>query len=163
MFKEPEALIPLWDYGWCEHRIIESPDGLAADRVVDNYLRSPQFGTSFVYPEPSENPELHGPFLRSAIQASHFEPIPMSEVLPRLRRICFESPDTKPISSKQWSELEHLAMEVLKRNEIAFQLSLTVQDTEIQHELGWVILDFHEFILANTHSHQIERLVIGYD
>lgn len=163
MFKDPEALIPLWDYGWCEHRIIEPSIGSEDVGVVENYLSSPQFGTSFIYPEPGENPELHGPFLRSAIRVSHFEPIPMSEVLPALRRICYESPDSILVTSEQWNELERLANEVLMRNELAYRLLLTVQDTEIQHEWGWVILDFHEFIFANTQSQQIERLVIGYD
>ncbi|MBK8792861.1 MAG: hypothetical protein IPN59_06805 [Holophaga sp.] len=162
MIEEPEALIPLWDYGWCEHRIIEC-QGKSDIEIVKNYLECEEFGTSFVFPEPGDNPTLHGPFLRSAIQTSHFVPVSIEEVLPRLKSICFDSPGTKPVSQEQWDELEHLTESLVKRSDVAFQLTLTTENTEAQHEWGWVILDFHEFIFTTRGSGKIERLVIGYD
>lgn len=162
MSKALKGLIQLWDYGWCQHCFIDFPAGMDADGPVEAYFRSPQFGTSFVHPSPGDDPACHGPFFSDAIQPSHFEPIAKTEVLERLRAICFCS-GSHPVSSDQWRELERLAMEVISRNELAFELSLSVQDTEIQHDWGWVLEIFHEFIFANKQSKQIERLVIGYD
>jgi len=162
MPETPDALLPLWDYGWCEHRIIKCADD-PSNGIVESYLRCEQFGNSFVFPEPGVDSTLHGPFRRTALLSSHFAPVSLSEILTKLREICFHSPDTKAVSLEQWNALECLAKTLIDRNEFAFQLTLTVKDTEAKHEWDWVILDFYEFIFVSHGSGTIERLVIGND
>ena len=163
MPQESSNYLALWDYGWCEHCTIKLPGQSTPNDIPNAYLLSHEFGTSFVFPEPGNNPNLHGPFLRSSIEAKHFKPFPIADLSQRLRSICLESPDTKPVDLEQWQELELLARSVIDRNNIAFELSLTTADSEAHHEWGWVLLEFREFIFSNPGSSCIERLVIGYD
>lgn len=163
MLSTHPNLIPLWDYGWCEHRIIELPQTPQTTEIPHAYLQCQEFGTSFVFPEPGDNPDLQGPFQRSAILPSHFKSVSTQTVLPAIKTICFDLPDIKPVSLEQWQELESLICSVLQRNSLAFELVITTENTELQHDWGWVLLEFREFLFGNPGSNQIERLAIGYD
>ena len=127
------------------------------------YRHSDAFGTSFVGPEPSDTPELHGPFLSSSISDSDFELITPQHFQDLIAAIPETSGFTESPTDDQWQAVQYLVSEVSSRHKWLFGLRLTEDSQECFHDWGFVLSIFREFICASPDSEFAERLVFGYD
>lgn len=165
MTQSPRNLLPLWDYGWCEHERVELPRCQSPQDVIREYRHSDAFRTSFVGSEASHTPalELHGPFLRSSISESDFKLITPQHFQALIAAIPKTSGFTEPPAEEQWQAIQHLVFEVGSRHTWLFGLRLTEDNPECFHDWGFVFTIFREFICASPGAEFAERLVFGYD
>lgn len=163
MTQSPRNLLPLWDYGWCEHEQVKLPRCQSPQDAIREYRLSDAFGNSFVGPEPSHTPELHGPFQSSLISDSDFELITPKRFQELITAIPQTSGFTEPPTNEQWQSVQHLASEVSSRHTWLFGLRLTEDDKECFHDWGFVLTIFREFICASPDNDLAERIVFGYD
>jgi hypothetical protein len=163
MITASRSLLSLWDYGWCDHaRLPVTRTNVAAD-IIREYLRSDDFGTSFVGPQLDSAPELHGPFRRALISESDFELVSPERFLELIAVIRFPEGFSEPVSDEHWQEIQKLTSELRSRHSWFFALRFTEDDSTLFHEWGSVLTIFREFICASPDSDFAERLVFGYD
>ena len=163
MIQSSRNLLPLWDYGWCDHERITLSRCHSPKDVIDNYLCSNAFGTSFIGLESDYTPGIHGPFKSSSISDSDFELVTPQRFQELIALINQSPAFTEPPSKGQWQSVQSLVSEMINRHKWLFRLCLTENDQDYFHDFGFILLIFREFIFANPNSEFVERLVFGYD
>jgi hypothetical protein len=163
MTNSARNLLPLWDFGWCDHDRPSLPRCHAPQDVIRQYVSSAAFGTSFVGQENEHAPELHGPFWSSAVSEPDFELITPQRLAEEVDAIRQPPGFTEPASDEQWQPVQSLLSEVCSRSTWIFMLRLTENDRDRFHDWGFVLLVFREFLCASPDSDSVDRLVFGYD
>jgi hypothetical protein len=156
-------ILPLWNYGWCDHDSLVVPILNKPEDVISSYINSESFCTSFVGPKRDFFPELHGPFFKSLISESDFEQISHQQFNNLLGGLRQPEGFSAPATEGDWDPVLRLATEVSARNAWCFKLRPNENDFDRFHEWGSVLEVFREFLFANPDSEMIERLVFGYD
>lgn len=158
MTQPHRQLLSLWDnYGWLDYNEIKLSPCNRPEELVDAYLSSNSFGTSFVGPELDDAPTLHGPFWRTSITADDFQVIDSDTFYAQIRSV------RQPASEEQWAAVENLISKLKSQYQWLFMLRLTEDNADKFHDWGFVLSVFREFILANPNSENVARLVFGYD
>jgi hypothetical protein len=164
MSETTRNLLPLWDYGWCDHARISLARCHSPEDVIREYLHSPAFGTSFVGPaDVATIPEIHGPFPRATLSEADFELITPQRFWQEVSAIRQPEGFTSAASDEQWQAVQQLASEVSGGSAWLFILRLTEKDSSRFHEWGGVLFIFREFLCASPDTGFVERLVFGYD
>jgi hypothetical protein len=163
MTQPHRQLLPLWDYGWLDCNEIKLPPCNHLEELVDAYLRSNSFGTSFVGPELEDAPELHGPFWRTSITADDFQVIDSDSFYAQIQSARQPEGFAEPVDEEQWSAVENLISKLEPQYQWVIMLRLTEKDVDKLHDWGFVLDIFREFILANPNSENVTRLVFGFD
>lgn len=156
-------ILQLWDFGWCDHDSVSVPLITNTEDVIGHYMRSEAFSTSFVGPKHDFTPELHGPFLKTALSDSDFELVSTEEFHSLIEAIRKPDEFSSAATDDQWQPVKQLAAEVAARNQWCFVLRPNENDFDRFHDWGSVLEVFREFVFANPGSETIERLVFGYD
>lgn len=163
MTLKKRQLLPLWDYGWLDHDEITLAPCSQPRELIDAYLQSNYFGSSFVGPSTDHTSDLHGPFWRSLITPNDFRLIGAAEFADQVQRVRQPEGFPEPVDSEQWQAVETLVAQLQQKYSWLIALGLTEDDTGRFHEWGYVHSIFREFILANPDSAPVSRLVFGYD
>lgn len=158
-------LLALWDYGWLDHNEFQLTACYDSQKLIESYLSSKYFGSSFVGPtlEETEAPELHGPFWRSKITVNDFQLIGSDEFYDRVQEIRQPTGFTSAASDEQWQAVNLLISKLKVQYKWFFNLQLTEQDSEKFHDWGFVLTIFREFLLANPDSKNVSTIIFGYD
>lgn len=163
MNQTPRDLLPLWDYGWCEHERVALPRCQSPQEFIREYRHSDAFGTSFVLPEPGHTPELHGPFLSASLSESDFELVTPQRFQELIAAVPQASGFTEPPSPAQWQAVQRLVSGVISRHTWLFSLRLTEDDKSRFHDWGSVLAVFREFLCGSPDTEFAERVIFGYD
>ncbi len=150
----------LWDYGWLCHDTVNLPQCSSHSRLVEHYISSPAFYTSFI---PSEKDEtgIHGPFVAAKIHASDFVSLEQVHVEDYIRGIeIAEAPEEN--AAAQNEILPHLNS-AFERCGTSYVLRRDERDKELFDDWGFVLFLFREFLFPNPSRTGFERFVIGYD
>lgn len=163
MTQLQRQLLPLWDYGWLDLNEIKLPPCGQPRELIEAYLNSNDFGTSFVGQELDDAPTLHGAFWRTSIEANDFQLIDSATFDAQIQRVRQPEGFTEPVSEEQWSAVEDLVTKLKHQYQWLIMLRLTEDDADKFHDWGFVLTIFREFLLANPNSENVVRLVFGYD
>ena len=163
MTQPQRQLLSLWDYGWLDYHKIKLPPCNQPRELIDLYLKSNSFGTSFVGPELDDTPTLRGPFWRTSIAANDFQVIDSDTFYAQIVRVRQPEGFNEPADEEHWIAVENLISKLEAQYQWLFMLRLTEDDADKFHDWGFVLWVFREFILANPHSENVARLVFGYD
>lgn len=163
MAQIKRQLLPLWDYGWLDLNEIKLPPCNQPQELIEAYLKSDLFGTSFVGQELDDAPMLHGAFWRNSITAEDFQVIDSATFDAQIQRVRQPEGFSEPVNDEQWSAVEKLATELKQQYQWLIMLRLTEDDGDKFHDWGFVLDIFREFILANPNSENVVRLVFGFD
>ena len=156
-------LILLWDYGWLDRSVVAIPPCDQPSDVVAAYLRSDDFGTSFVGLQPTVTPDLHGPFWRASITPDDFYLLSSEQFAAAVATIRQPEDFTSPADDAQWQAVEQVTSSLARSHQWIFALRLTEEDRDHWHEWGFVLTIFREFLFADPGSDRLERCVFGYD
>jgi hypothetical protein len=164
MTQPQRQLLSLWDdYGWLDYKEIKLSPCNRPEQLIDTYLSSNIFGTSFVGPELDDAPTLHGPFWRTSITADDFQVVDSDTFYAQIRSLRHPEALDMPATEEQWAAVENLISELKSQYRWLFILRLTEDDADKLHDWGFVLWVFREFVLANPNSENVARLVFGYD
>lgn len=163
MTQPQRQLLPLWDYGWLDFNEIVLPSCNHPQELIEAYLKSDTFGTSFVGQELDDAPMLHGPFWRTSIAAIDFQLIDSDTFYEQVQRIRQPEGFTETPDTEQWSAVEELITKIERQNQWLIMLNLTEDNADKFHEWGFVLTIFREFLMANPNSENVVRLVFGFD
>jgi hypothetical protein len=163
MTQPQRQLLPLWDYGWLDFNEIVLPPCNQPQELIEAYLKSDTFGTSFVGQELDDAPMLHGAFWRTSIAASDFQLIDSDTFYEQIQRIRQPEGFGESVDEEQWSAVEELVTKLERQNQWLIMLNLTEDNADKFHDWGFVLTIFREFLLANPNSENVVRLVFGYD
>jgi hypothetical protein len=163
MTESQRQILPLWDYGWLDLNEIKLPPCGQPRELIEAYLNSKEFGTSFVGKEIDDAPTLHGPFWRNSITADDFQIIDSDTFYTQIRRVRQPEGFDEPANEEQWSAVENLISKLEPQYQWLIMLRLTEDDVDKFHDWGFVLSVFREFIFANPNSENVVRLIFGYD
>jgi hypothetical protein len=163
MTQPQRQLLSLWDYGWLDYNEIKLSPCNQPHELIDAYLNSNSFGTSFVGPELEDAPALHGPFRRTSITADDFQVIDSDTFYAQIQRVRQPEGFDEPANEEQWSAVENLINQLQPKHQWLIMLRLTEDDAGKFHDFGFVLWVFREFILANPNSENVARIVFGFD
>lgn len=163
MAQPQRQLISLWDYGWLDYNEIKLLPCAQPLDLIEAYLSSNTFGTSFVGPELDDAPTLHGPFIRPSVASTNFQLLDSDTFFAQIHHIRQPEGFFEPVDEEQWHTVEELVTELERQNQWLIMLNLTEDDTDKFHDWGFVLTIFREFLLANPNSENVVRLVFGYD
>ena len=163
MTQIQRQLLPLWDYGWLDLNEFKLPPCGQARKLIEAYLKSNYFGTSFVGQKLDDAPNLHGAFWRDSITADDFQLIDSATFDAQIQSIRQHEGFDEPVSAEQWSAVENLMTKLKSQHQWLIMLRLTEDDGDKFHDWGFVLWVFREFLLANPNSENVVRLVFGYD
>ena len=151
----------LWDYGWAHKDDISIMPPASPSALIDAYLQSPEFKTTFLDEKIAEN--IHGPFQRSSLVASDFLQVSPQDFLDRLESARLAPGFTRPPDKDQWRDVLIVARQMVL-NPWLFVLARTEKDANLFHDWGFVLgAIFREFLAGAQGSDKIERLVISLD
>lgn len=145
------------------HNEIELAPSSQPEQLIQAYLASDTFGTSFVGPSLEETPTIHGPFFRSSVVANDFQLIDSAAFYRQINDTRKPDGFSEPATEEQWGAVEKLVSELERQYIWLFKLRLTEDNSDRFHEWGFALTVFREFILANANSANVARLVFGYD
>jgi hypothetical protein len=94
-------LLPLWDYGWLDCNEIKLLPCEKPRELIETYLESSSFGTSFVGQELDDTQDLHGPFWRDSITADDFQLTDSAAFSTQIQSIRQHEGFDKPVSAEQ--------------------------------------------------------------
>jgi hypothetical protein len=164
MSQPQRQLFSLWDYGWLDYNEIKLAPCNQTRELIDSYLSSDIFGTSFVGPELNNDEQtLHGPFWRTSITADDFQVIDSDTFYAQIRSVQQPEGFDEPADEEQWRAVENLISKVKSQYQWLIMLRLTEDDADKFHDWGYVLCVFREFLLANPNSEDVARLVFGFD
>lgn len=159
MAQFQKQLLPLWDYGWLDFDEINLPPCGQPRDLIDAYLKSNSFGTSFL----GDAPELHGAFWRTSIESSDFQLIDSTELDEQIQSIRQPEGFFEPATEEQWRAVKDFINELKNQYQWFIMLRLTETDEDKFHDWGCVLTICREFIFANPNSENVVRVVFGYD
>ena len=161
--KTTDNLIGLWDFGWLDHGEVKLRKADTWQDVVDRYIESDAFQTSFLPPD-QKDPGIHGPFKHDAIGKDDFELLSIDEFYEQIQQIRQPGGFTQPADDEQWRQVLDLLAKVQPRYEWLIRLRLDEHDIGRFHDWGFVLgIIFREFVLANPDSERAYRLVFSLD
>jgi hypothetical protein len=156
------TLLPLWDYGWVDCGQISLPGIQSPSDAPRAYLRSPDFGTSFVGPKRDDFSDIHGPFRRDTLSEQDFVALNETEFRRQVASIRHPQGFSEAASDYQWRPIEMLVSDVCRGSVAIYMLRFTEQSRDRFHDWGHVLYVFREFLcLAPDLS--ATRIVFGYD
>jgi hypothetical protein len=152
----------IWDFGWLVGDELQVPPGTSDHDLLEYYVASSAFHTSFLSSDLDET-GIHGPFLANRITAGDFtvfEETALEEYLKTL----FYSPELNiPASAEQFATvLDHLRKPFAEGMR-CFLLRFDESRSDLQHDWGFVLMTFREFLFLDHRAGFIKRFVIGYD
>src|SRR5262245_62239355 len=95
------VITDIWDYGWLAGDEVEVPAGSSDQDVLEHYLASPAFHTSFL-PSDKDQTGIHGPFIANRITATDFAPFKEAGLEAYLKALFYSSEWDKPASPEQF-------------------------------------------------------------
>jgi hypothetical protein len=157
------SLLHLWDFGWLDFHDLKIDVPVSPEEFVARYLCSNAFGTSFVGPALDVMPDLHGPFRRSAVEASHFKMLSTAQLEAHLAEIRNIADFGAPPTLEQWTPVEDRILSMHRANAWTLALALDERDKEQFHDWGSILWLFREYVFATPGSCAAYRAVFGYD
>ncbi len=156
------VITKIWDYGWLAGDDVELPQ-VGSDRdLVERYVASPAFHTSF---RPSDKDETgtHGPFLADRIAAGDFVPFEESALEEYLAALLYSPEWDSPASAEQFAVVLDQLRKPFAQGMRCFLLRFDESHSESHHEWGFVLTVFREFLFLGRRPGLVTRFVIGYD
>ena len=152
----------IWDYGWLAGDEVEVPAGSSDRDVLEHYLASPAFHTSFL-PSDKDETGIHGPFIADRIKVSDFAPFEEAGLEECLKALLYPPEWDRPASAEQLDAvLKHLRKPFAEGMR-CYLLQFDESRSDLQHDWGFVLTVFREFLFVGHRPGFISRFVIGYD
>lgn len=150
----------IWTHGWLMHDTVAVPAAPTDAAVVERYVGSKAFGTSFVPNDADETP-LHGPLRAEVVAAADYVPLAEADLEAHLATIEMWKP-TAENAAEHGAVLE-LLRAAYRRGKRCYALRLDERHTELHHEWGFVIWVFRELLFIGDARDSLERFVLGFD
>ncbi len=158
--KHLAPVVGLWDFGWLFHDCVELPAATSDAALIQGYIGSPAFHTSFL-PSDKDETGIHGPFCADRITPHDFVP---------LKEIDFEHylESIQLSGSKGEDEAERAKMLpcLVRASNEGIECYVLIRDErskELFHEWGFVFSVFREFLFIGPKRDRLERFIVGYD
>jgi len=149
-----------WRYGWVKHDTLVFAIGGSDHQLLEAYVASPQFRASFINSEATES-ELHGPFLATRLRAEDFQPLQKAELAGNVSTIALsDEPGADEVAR---SAILSILLQGFVGNARCYVLQHTEEAKELQHECGWGLTVFREFVFTGKDGGTLERYIVGYD
>jgi hypothetical protein len=153
-------IVRLWDYGWLTQDRVELPAAPSDIALIDEYVASPAFHTSFL-PNDKDETGIHGPFQAGRIATADFLPLAESGLEPYLESVeLSESPGED--ETQRAKVLPHLRS-AFQDGSRCYVLKSDERSKNLFHDWGSVIWVFREFLFVGPARDRLERFIIGYD
>ncbi|HWX22357.1 MAG TPA: hypothetical protein VN578_20850 [Candidatus Binatia bacterium] len=152
----------IWDYGWLAADDVEVPGGSSDGDVLEHYLASPAFHTSFL-PSDKNETGIHGPFLADRIAASDFVPFQQVSMEGYLKALLYSPEWETPATPEQFAEVLAEPQKPFAQGMRCFLLRFDESYSDLHHDWGFVLTVFREFLFLGQRPGLIRRFVIGYD
>jgi hypothetical protein len=152
----------VWDHGWLAGDEVEVPEGASDRDVLEHYLASPDFHTSFL-PSDKDETGIHGPFLANRIAAGDFAPFEEAALEGYLKTLLYSPEWNKPASAEQLAAVLEQLRKPFAEGMRCFVLRFDESRSDLHHDWGFVLTVFREFLFLGHRSGLIRRYVIGYD
>jgi len=163
MSKKSALIIAhLWDYGWLQHECIGLPTSSSDFELIQEYVHSPAFHTSFL-PNDKDETGIHGPFCADLITAADYILLDKTDLEHYLQSVTL-SESLEDDEIERTKLLKHLRT-AFQENTQCYVLRVDERNTELFHDWGWVLLIFREFLFVDLQlqRNRLGRFVIGYD
>ena len=152
----------IWDYGWLAGDEVEVPSGSSYRDVLEHYLASPAFHTSFL-PSDKDETGIHGPFPADRIAANDFAPFEEAALEGYLKALLYSPEWDKPASAEQLGAVLEQLRKPFAEGMRCFLLRFDESHSHLKHDWGFVLTVFREFLFLGHRRGFIRRFVIGYD
>ena len=152
----------IWDYGWLAGDEVEVAAGSSDRDVLEHYLASPVFHTSFL-PSDKDETGIHGPFHASRIAANDFAPFEEAALEDYLKLLLYSAEWDTPASAEQFTAVLEQLRKPFAQGMRCYLLRLDESRSEIHHDWGFVLTVFREFLFLGCRPGLINRFIIGYD
>jgi hypothetical protein len=152
----------IWDYGWLAGDEVQVPAGGSDRDVLEHYLASPGFHTSFL-PSDKDETGIHGPFLASRIAANDFAPFEEAALEGYLKALLYSTEWNTPASAEQFAAVLEQLRQPFAQGMRCYLLRFDESHSDLHHDWGFVLTVFREFLFVGPRPGLIRRFVIGYD
>ena len=152
----------VWDYGWLAGDEVSVPEGSSDRDVLEHYLASPGFHTSFL-PSDKDETGIHGPFHASRLAANDFAPFEEVALEGYLKALLYSPEWDTPASPEQFAVVLEQLRKPFAEGTRCFLLTLDESRSDLHHDWGFVLTVFREFLFLGHRPGLIRRFVIGYD
>jgi hypothetical protein len=152
----------IWDYGWLAGDEVEVPPGSSDREVLEHYLASSAFQTSFL-PSDKDETGIHGPFLASRIAASDFAPFEEATLEGYLKALLYSPEWERPATAEQFATVFEQLRRPFAQGMRCYLLGFDEARSDLHHDWGFVLTVFREFLFLGQRPGFISRFVIGYD
>lgn len=153
-------VIRLWDYGWLHHDRVKLPTAASDTDVIERYVGSPAFHTSFL-PNERDETGIHGPFVAERIKAADFLPLQNAELGSYLKSV--ELSDLPGEDATERAKASSYLRAAFDGGHMCYVLRRDERNSELFHEWGSVFFLFREFLFIGSERDCVERFVIGCD
>ena len=150
----------LWDFGWLYHDTVQLSAAASDLELVQQYVASPAFHTSFL-PSDKDESGIHGPFDARRISADDYVPLQQADLESYLASV--ELSETPGDDVAQRAKLLPHLRSAFSAGRRCYVLRRDERDKELFHDWGFVLWVFREFLFAGPQRGRLERFVIGYD
>jgi hypothetical protein len=152
----------VWDYGWLAGDELHVPPGASDRHLLEHYIGSPAFHTSFI-PSRKDETGIHGPFFADRIGTSDFVQFEEGELDGYLRDLLFSSEWDTPASAEQFGAILEQLRKPFGEGMQGYRLRFDESNTDKHHVWGFVLTVFREFLFLDEQRGIIRRFLIGYD
>lgn len=152
----------IWDYGWLARDHVELPPQDSDGELLESYIASPAFHTSFL-PSDKDETDIHGPFFAGRIAASDFLPFEEPALEEYLAALLYSTKWDSPASTEQFAAVLDQLRKPFAQNLRCVVLRFDERRSDLHHEWGFVLTVFREFLFLGHRPGLITRYVIGYD
>ena len=153
-------LTRIWDYGWLCHDSVALAAASSDAALIEQYVRSPAFHTSFL-PNEKDETGLHGPFVADRITPTDFVAIQEAELGQYLESV--QVSDTPAEDLAAHAQILPFLQAAFEGGRRCYVLRRDERNRELFHEWGFVLFVFREFLFIGPARDCVERFVIGYD
>jgi hypothetical protein len=156
------VITSIWDYGWLAGDEVELPPASSDRDILERYVASPAFHTSFL---PSDKGEtgIHGPFFADRIAATDFVPFEEAGLQEYLATLLYSPEWNSPASAEQFAAVLEQLRKPFANGMRCYLLRFDESRSDLHHDWGFVLTVFREFLFVGRCPGLIRRFVIGYD
>ena len=152
----------IWDYGWLAGDELHFPPAASDRDLLEHYLASPAFHTSFI-PSDKDETGIHGPFFAGSIAINDFVRFEEGGLDTYLRDLLFSSEWDTPASAEQFEAVLELLRKAFGEGTYCYRLRFDEKNLDKKHDWGFVLTIFREFLFLDRQRGVIRRMIIGYD
>ena len=162
MHGQSPIVARIWDYGWLSRDALEFPPTPSAASLIQGYVASPQFHTSFLPTEKDET-GIHGPFVASRIGSDDFLLFEEAALQSYLDQLLLSPEWSSPATADQCSAVGAALQTAFRETGVCYRLRFDEACKELHHDWGFVFVVFRELLFLQPPSGHVTRFIIGYD